>query len=69
MTWRPMATAPRDGDICHHVLRRQPTLLEVLAMEQGRLAKHAFGAPTDRVFDVVSWRPLPAAYKSSKGKR
>lgn len=30
----------------------QPTLLDVLKMETGKLAKYAFGKPTDQVFYV-----------------
>lgn len=42
------------------VLRPIPTLLEVLRMEQGRLALYTFGAPTDCVFDVITAAAPPA---------
>lgn len=35
------------------VLKPQPTLLDYLAMQQGRLATYTFGRPTDPVFTVV----------------
>jgi hypothetical protein len=38
------------------VLRVQPSLIDVLKMEQGRLATYTFGRPTDPVFDVVTVR-------------
>lgn len=40
--------------ICVPKLRPQPSLLQVLRMEQGRLATYTFGAPSDPVFDVVT---------------
>ncbi len=48
--------APRE--IIVPYLRIRPTLLQVLAMEQGRLALWTFGKPTDSVFGTVSTEPV-----------
>lgn len=39
--------------LCIPILNPQPTLLQTLAMEQGRLAQWTFGRPTDAVFTAV----------------
>jgi len=54
-----------NGDINIPKLKPQPTLLQHLAMEQGRLALYHFGKPTDCVFDVIS---IPGAGASPEPK-
>jgi hypothetical protein len=50
-----------NGDINIPKLKPQPTLLQRLAMEQGRLALYAFGKPTDPVFDIITIPGRPSA--------
>ena len=50
------------------VLRPQPTLLEVVKMEQGKLAKETFGKPTDPVFDVITVPNDPEPTPRSLGR-